>query len=119
VLTSRSAAFSFASWAAAYFGALIVLSAATLTSAHAGGAGDIGCVGTGRSFNCAGQWSLAPGDPYVRTVPEALDETEKAQLTERERKWLARCKPVIEHDSYGVARYRYSASGCEFGVGRN
>ena len=34
---------------------------------------------------------------------------------ERDRKWLARCNPVIRQDAYGVGKYYYAASGCEFG----
>ncbi len=62
------------------------------------------------------QWAV-PGDPYVRTVPEALGEAERAQATARDHKWLAHCHPVIEHDIYGVARYQYAAAGCEYGIG--
>jgi hypothetical protein len=36
-----------------------------------------------------------------------------------DRKWLARCRPILKYDHYGVARYHYSAPGCEFGVGRS
>ena len=46
-----------------------------------------------------------------------LGEAEKARLATRDHKWLARCRPVIERDRYGVARYHYAAPGCEFGVG--
>ena len=57
------------------------------------------------------------GDPYVRVVPEALGEAQKSQLVARDRKWVARCHPVTERDSYGVARYHYAAPGCEYGLG--
>lgn len=56
------------------------------------------------------------GDPYIRTVPERLGEAERARATEREGKWVARCRPLIKHDAYGVARYSYTAPGCEFGI---
>ncbi len=116
MLTSRPAEAPSASWSVAQVGAAIILSVMTLTSAYAGGVADLSCVRGAKSFNCVGQWATA-GDPYVRQVPEALSEAEKAHVLARDRKWLTRCRPVVEHDSYGVARYHYSAPGCEFGVG--
>src|SRR5271169_6329049 len=68
----------------------MVLSVTAVTSAHAGGIGVLSCVGGARSFNCAAQWGIA-GDPYVRGVPEALGEAEKAQAVARDRKWQAHC----------------------------
>lgn len=98
-------------------GVAIILSVAAITSAGAGGVGDISCLGAApMSFNCAGRWDIAPGDPYIRLVPEP-GEAQKAALKERDRKWIAHCRPVVERDALGVARYRYSAPGCEFGVG--
>jgi hypothetical protein len=116
VLTNRPAERPSALRLAAQIGAAIALSVLTLSSVFAGTVVDLNCVGARSSFNCAAQWGTA-GDPYLRAVPEALGEAEKAQIAERDRKWLARCHPVIEHDRYGVARYRYSAPGCEFGIG--
>ena len=116
MLTNRSAKAFSAPWAAASVGAAIVLSLITLTSASAGTVVDLSCIGPAKSFNCAAQWGTA-GDPYVRQVPETLGEAEKARLATRDHKWLARCRPVIERDRYGVARYHYAAPGCEFGVG--
>jgi hypothetical protein len=52
-------------------------------------------------------------------VPEPLDEAEKARVMARDRRWRARCRPVVENDRFGVARYHYSAPGCEFGVGED
>ena len=88
------------------------------TSAHAGGFRDTSCVGTWRSFNCAERWGPAV-DPYVRLVPQPMDEAEKARITARDRRWLARCRPLIAYDRYGVPRYHYAAPGCEFGVGED
>jgi len=116
VLTSGPAEKSATSWSAAQIGAAIALSVLTLSSAYAGTVVDLSCVGARSDFNCAAQWGTA-GDPFLRVVPEALGEAERAQIAERDRKWLARCHPVVEHDRYGVARYRYSAPGCEFGIG--
>jgi hypothetical protein len=100
----------------AHFGAAIVLSAATVTSALAGSVVDFGCVGGPRSYNCTTQRAKA-GDPYIRTVPDILGDAERAQAIQRDHEWFIRCRPVVERDGYGVARYRYSARGCEFGVG--
>jgi len=74
-----------------------------------------GCVGGGASLNCVVRWGEA-GDPYIRTVPPPADETERTRAAERDRKWEERCKPVIAQDRFGVPRYQYAASGCEFGV---
>jgi hypothetical protein len=86
--------------------------------AEAGGIRDTNCVGTRTSSNCVTRWGPAV-DPYIRLVPETLDEAEKAHFAARERKWLSRCRPMVMHDSYGVSRYRYSAPGCEFGIGED
>lgn len=116
MLTNRATEKSSASWPVTQVGAAIILWVTTLTSAHAGGVADLSCVGGARSFNCAAQWATA-GDPYVRTVPDALGEAERAQAAARDHKWMMRCHPVVERDNYGVARYQYSAPGCEYGLG--
>jgi hypothetical protein len=95
-----------AAWLVARIGAAAILSAATLTSASAGSVIDLTCVVGARNFNCAAQIATA-GDPYIRTVPEAVGEVQKAQIAARDRKWAAHCHPVIERDSYGVAHYHY------------
>jgi hypothetical protein len=135
LLTNHSAEAPSASWSAAQLGAVTILSAVTLASAYAGGVMSESCVGTARSFNCVGQRTGPAGDPYVRTVPDntgetepaadpyvrtapdALNDAEKTEMIERDQKWIARCRPVMHRDRYGVARYRYSAPGCEFGIG--
>jgi hypothetical protein len=58
------------------------------------------------------RWNNAR-DPHLRGVPEAS----RANAAERDRKWSKRCHPVVERDGYGVARYQYAASGCEYGIG--
>jgi len=75
-----------------------------------------GCVGGRGSFNCVTRWAPA-GDPFVREVPQPVDEAARARARERERRWVDRCHPVIEPDRYGVPRYHYAMPGCEFGVG--
>jgi len=68
------------------------------------------------TFNCA-QVTAEGGNPYIRLVPEPLGESERGQLAARDHRWVDHCHPVVHYDRYGVARYRYSAAGCEFGVG--
>jgi hypothetical protein len=73
------------------------------------------CVGDYDAFSCSTIWRPA-GDPYIRTVPRPATAQERAELVERNRKWIARCRPVIKQDRYSVARHHYAAPGCEFGV---
>jgi hypothetical protein len=97
----------------------VAMTSVAATSAGAGGVGGVSCLGDApRSFNCAGRWDMAPGDPYIRFVPEP-GEAQKSAFKERDRKWLAHCRPVVERDVFGVARYHYAARGCEFGVGED
>ncbi len=100
-------------------GAAVALSGITLltiwSAAYADSMSFGGCVGGWRALNCAGRWGEAR-DPFVRTVPPAADETEKARAAERDRQWEKRCRPVIAQDRLGVPRYEYAAPGCEFGI---
>ncbi len=91
--------------------ALALLSApATFDRAEAGGAGAVSCVGSPGAVSCAGRWEWT-GDARRRP----LTEQEEAESAERHRKWVARCRPVIKQDQFGVGRYFYAAPGCEFG----
>lgn len=76
-------------------------------------------------MNSAG-WSLctggfcawgegSPPNPYVRTVPQPESQADKDAAVAREHKWVEDCKPALVRDRYGVQRYTYSKSGCEFG----
>ena len=117
MLTNRAAGRSSASWRLVRGGAAIVVSAITLTSsAYAGGVGTLNCIGGRGSVSCVGQWGSG-GDANVRGVPKPLGDEERAQAAARERRWLAKCEPVIERDRFGVARYHYAARGCEYGIG--
>jgi hypothetical protein len=104
------------------FGAAFAASVLTLfagtASANAQQVKTTGCIGTFFSVNCVTRWAPA-GDPYLRYVPPPADAAAAARLQERERHWANRCRPVLAPDRYGVARYRYAAPGCEFGVGEN
>jgi hypothetical protein len=97
-------------------GAALVLSILAQTSANAGNATDPNCVGRWTGFNCAALSGEA-NNPYIRLVPEPLGDNERAQFAQRDRRWVDHCHPVIQYDRYGVARYRYAATGCEFGIG--
>jgi hypothetical protein len=90
----------------------LVGAAAAFGPVHAGGIRATTCVGSYGTFSCVTQWG-ASGDPYGRRPPSAQDDAEAA---ERERQWVARCRPVIWQDRYGVGRYAYAAPGCEFGI---
>jgi hypothetical protein len=94
----------------------LVLLAAPITSAQAGGIRTTNCVGAWWWWNsaCTTQWGEAT-DPYVRTVPAARNQAEDSELAERDRKWVARCRPVLRPDQNGVERYHYAAPGCEYG----
>jgi len=116
VLTNRAAERPSAWCRLVRGGAVIAVSAMMLTSVYAGGIGTLNCVGGRGSVSCVGQWGPG-GDPNVRTVPKPLGEDERAQAAARDRKWLAKCDPVIERDRFGVARYHYAARGCEYGIG--
>jgi len=103
----------------ARFSGAAALSAMTLAmignTARADGMAAAGCLGGGGTLNCVVRWGEA-GDPYIRTVPPPIGEAERTHSAERDRKWQERCRPTIRQDAYGVARYHYSAPGCEFGI---
>ena len=96
-------------------GAAVILSGASLTAVEAADVFVGSCVGGRFDDNCVTRWAPAV-DPYVREIPERTDPAEKAAREARDHKWLARCRPVVEHDRLGVRHYRYSAPGCAFGV---
>jgi hypothetical protein len=54
-------------------------------------------------------------NPHIICVPPPVDAEALALAEARDRRWLARCRPRIRHDEYGVERYVYAARGCEFG----
>src|SRR5262245_25345129 len=99
--------------------ALMVTSAALALlmapPAQAGGIEATSCVRTFGSFSCVTRWGPAV-DPNVREAPGPRDEREQAEAAARERQWLARCRPTVRYDQYGVGRYWYAAPGCEHGV---
>jgi hypothetical protein len=95
--------------------ALALLAATVAVAPAFAGGGALSCVRSGGLVSCAAQWNLN-GDPPVQSAPAARDPRAEAEAAERERAWVARCRPIIRQDQYGVPRYRYAAPGCEYGV---
>ena len=86
-----------------------VLAGFAAEPAQAGGYDNLNCSGSYNFFNCTRRWDIWPSE---RLMP---DPAEQAAAAERERRWLARCRPTVQQDQFGVGRYRYAAPGCEFG----
>ncbi len=122
MLTFRRAKSNRARTSAPLFGAAFAVSVLTLFVGTAPGTAQqvetTGCIGTFFSVSCTSRTGPA-GDPFIRIVPPPLDAAAAARLQEREHRWAGRCRPIIAADRYGVARYRYAAPGCEYGVGEN
>ena len=86
---------------------------APLAPAHAQSA-SFTCVGSGASVSCAGR--LGPAEfPQIIQVREPYTERELAEASDRDRKWLARCEPILRQDRNGVRRYLYKAPDCDVG----
>lgn len=87
----------------------------TISSAPASADGirSSSCVFTAGMSNCVSYWRRGGGGGQY--LPWQVDVKQTAASEERERKWLARCRPVATEDSLGISRYRYAAKGCEFG----
>jgi hypothetical protein len=80
-----------------------------------GGIEATSCIGSFRGYSCVTRSGPAV-DPNIRHAPAPRDEREQAEAAARERKWLARCRPIVRYDEYGVGRYWYAARGCEHGI---
>jgi hypothetical protein len=91
--------------------AVVFATLAWLTPAEADRVRTSTCVRSGGLSSCTTVWRTGAGT--VLWTPQT--EREAAESAERERLWLARCRPVADTDQYGVKRYRYAAAGCEFG----
>jgi Spy/CpxP family protein refolding chaperone len=77
------------------------------------------CVHHRGSGHCVQQFRY--GDRGNTGVLKLQEPTEQdvAELRERERRWVARCRPLLRTDAYGVNRYVYAARGCEYGQDRD
>jgi hypothetical protein len=82
--------------------------------AQADGWRNTACLRTAGAAMCTTQWRHIAG-ASSQYLPWHVDLRETAASAERERRWLARCRPVAKEDSLGVSRYQYAAAGCEFG----
>ena len=100
-------------------GAMLALPLITFASMHPARAEGVrldGCAASRNADGCATIWAPL-GDPYIRKVPQPRNEAERARAGEEDRRWVARCRPTLRQDRYGVPRYQYARPGCEFGVG--
>lgn len=95
--------------------ASIVLLVAT-GDAHADWIRNSGCVASSGMASCTTVWrKTRGGHPSVIHAAPLLSEQDEREALERDRKWIARCRPLIKQDYHGVSRYHYAAPGCEFG----
>jgi hypothetical protein len=88
--------------------------ALTQVPAQAGSA-MLSCFGGRGVGTCVLNYGGGDGNPHVRTIPAPATEQDKAESAQRERLWVARCKPQMAVDDFGVQRYTYAASACDFG----
>ena len=100
--------------------AALALLALSMTSAPAlaqplQGTDTFNCIGNWYGESCFRTWREGPFNPHVISVPGPQSDEERAAAAARDRRWVERCRPLIQQDRYGVQRYSYSAPGCEFG----
>jgi len=89
-----------------------------LAPARADGSAAVNCVRSHGSVSCAAHWGPRV-HPHIRRYAPPRDEQLEKEAAARERKWVARCRPVLKEDPYGVSRYQYAIPGCEFGKGQD
>jgi hypothetical protein len=99
-------------FAASEIGGLVLAYSAFAGSAY--GVRNTACVGSYSSGACSTNWRYRDDfdQPARRIAP---DQHEEAAAIDRDRKWFARCRPVLRADQFGVDRYFYAAPGCEHG----
>ncbi len=91
---------------------IATFASAASAPAQADGIRNTTCLHIAGASTCTTQWRYGVTSQYL---PWRVDVRETAASAERERKWLARCRPVAQEDALGISRYRYAAAGCEFG----
>jgi hypothetical protein len=96
-------------------GPAFLMLALTFAPSHAGSIMTESCVGNWVSGTCVTTFGKRNPTPHIFRVPESISEQDRAEQIRRDQLWLARCKPVISQDRFGVPRYIYAADGCEFG----
>jgi hypothetical protein len=89
--------------------------ASALAPAHADGMITSSCVRGAGSSSCVTIWRTGLGGSAGPSLWTPRAEREAAEAAEREARWVARCRPSVRQDQYGVPRYRYAAPGCEYG----
>lgn len=94
------------------FAASCLISSITSLPALADGWRNTTCMHVTGALSCTTQWRHGVSSQHL---PWLVDARETAAAAERERKWLARCRPIAKQDALGISRYSYAASGCEFG----
>jgi hypothetical protein len=92
-----------------------MLASFSVPSSANAGAGNLACVGSGPSVSCAAVWGEPGGFPRIIDIAPYRSDEEQTAGDARDRRWSARCQPVVRRDRYGVGRYYYAAAGCEFG----
>jgi hypothetical protein len=88
--------------------------ALSIDPAQAGSVRTFSCFGTWGSVSCVATRGAA-GDPNVIQAPEPASDEERSAADLRDKRWFARCRPLVQQDKYGVPRYVYAAEGCEYG----
>lgn len=73
------------------------------------------CVFAYGTASCVRQYRYNDaGNTGIKQYGEAAEEA-AAELREREKLWVSRCRPSLREDVHGVSCYVYAAPGCEFG----
>ena len=73
------------------------------------------CVYARGASHCVRQYRYSDAGNSGITARKEPTEEELAEARDRDRQWVARCRPVLRQDAYGVGRYVYAARGCEYG----
>lgn len=97
-------------------GAAVAAAALTPSRAFADGREITTCVGRYGAATCSTSWQYGPvPHANIRYVDGPAGKQQEEAALERDRKWLAHCKPRVQQDQYGVDRLSYAAPGCEYG----
>jgi hypothetical protein len=102
-------------WHARLLGVLGCTALLGLAHIHSAAAFTLTCVRSGASFICVAGSDNRHPVARILEIPSTGAAAQDAGSADRERNWIARCRPIIRQDPYGVGRYHYVAPGCEFG----
>jgi hypothetical protein len=91
----------------------VVLFSASPKQAAAGDS--ISCIQSGGAVTCVANFDYPNSVAKILHIEARDESSDKTDRAARDSKWIARCRPVLRPDKYGVRRYHYSAPGCEFG----